>query len=95
MSGGYLTADKHSVLDQTAAPGKYIPLNGHGLVIKPVGDEDLVLVVLVAGGQDVGALDRLGKVAKDVKDEEDALCGVGRASHVFASTGVMSAHQAL
>ena len=51
-------------------------LNGAGLAVEPVGHEDLVLVVVVAGGEDVGALDGLVEEAEDVEDDDDGLGGV-------------------
>ncbi|KAL8687076.1 MAG: hypothetical protein Q9218_006649, partial [Villophora microphyllina] len=44
-----------------------------GLAVEEVGHEDLVLVVLICVGEDVGALEGLWAVAKDVVDNED--CG--------------------
>ena len=52
-----------------------VPLDGARLALEPVGHEHLVLG-LVAGGQDVGALDSLVEVAEDVVDDHDALGGI-------------------
>lgn len=52
------------------------------LALEPVGHEHLVLVVVIAIGQDVGSLDGLVKVAKDVEDDDDGLGSVGGASDI-------------
>lgn len=52
-------------------------LDGAGVPVEQVGHVDLVLLVLVAVGEDVGALDGLLKVAKDVVDDDNGLVGVG------------------
>lgn len=57
------------------------PANGARLALEPVRNEDLVLL-LMAGGQDVGALHGLVEVAEDVVDDDDALGGVRRAGHI-------------
>jgi len=85
--GGYLIrilAVKSTVI--IWAPGricKNIPLNRAGLAEEPVRNEDLVLVVLIAGRENVGALDGLVKVAEDVIDDDNALGGIGRASGIW------------
>lgn len=63
-----------------------LPLNGAGLALEPVRDKDLVLVVGVAEGEDVGALQGLVKVSKDVVDDYDGLLGVERTGDVLSST---------
>ena len=40
-------------------------------VTEPIGHEDLVLVFFVRVGEDIGALDGLGPVPKDVIDDQD------------------------
>jgi hypothetical protein len=52
------------------------------IALEPVRHEHLVLVVLVAGGQDIGALDSLVEVTEDVKHGDDALGGVSRTSNI-------------
>ena len=53
-----------------------VPLNGARLALEPVGHEYLVLGVVVAGGQNVGALDGLVEVAEDVVDDHNTLGGI-------------------
>jgi hypothetical protein len=43
-----------------------------GLSVEEVGHEDLVLVVMVTCGEDVGTLKGLRKIAEDIVDEEDS-----------------------
>lgn len=52
------------------------------LAPEPVGHEHLILVVIIAIGQDIGSLDSLVKVAKDVVDDDDGLGSVGGASDI-------------
>lgn len=55
---------------------------GEGLAEEEVGHEDLVLVAGVGVGEDVGALERLGREAEDVVDDQDGGGGVGGARGV-------------
>lgn len=57
-------------------------LNGAGLALEPVGHEHLILLMFVAEGEDVGTLDGLVKVAKDVIDNDNGLGSVGGASDI-------------
>jgi hypothetical protein len=58
-----------------------IPRNVGGLALEEVGHEDLVRVVGVGVGEDVGALERLVEEAEDVVDDEDTLlCVFGAGS---------------
>jgi hypothetical protein len=50
--------------------------------LEPVRDEDLVLLV-VAGGEDIGALDGLVKVAEDVVYDDNSFGGIGRAGDIY------------
>ncbi len=59
-----------------------IPLDGARLALEPVRDKDLVLLV-VAGGEDIGALDGLVKVAEDVVDDDNSFGGIGRAGDIY------------
>ena len=61
--------------------GRDIPLNGARLPFEPVRDEHLVLLG-IARREDIGALDGLVEVAKDVVDDNNSLGGVGRAGCV-------------
>ena len=58
-------------------------LKRRGLAGKPVRHQDLVLLVAVGDGQDVGALERLVLVAKDIVDVDDALRGIIGAGGVY------------
>lgn len=49
-----------------------VPADISGIVLEPIRHEDFVLVVLIARGEDIGALDGLGEVAEDVEDEEES-----------------------
>ena len=48
-----------------------------------IGDEDLIFVGVVGGGEDVGALDGLGEVAEDVVDVEEGFACVGRTGNIW------------
>lgn len=43
-----------------------LPLNRTGVPLEPVRHKDFILMVLVAVGQDIGALNYLVRVAKDI-----------------------------
>lgn len=58
-----------------------IPLNRAGLALEEVWNKDLVFL-LTAVGKNIGTLERLLKVAKDVVDNEDSLGGVSGAGNV-------------
>jgi hypothetical protein len=45
--------------------------NVSGLSVKEVGQEDLILMVMIARSEDVGSLKGLREIAEDVEDEED------------------------
>jgi hypothetical protein len=53
-----------------------VPLDRARLAIEPIGHEDLVFLMIVAVCEDIGALKRLGKVTKYIKDEDDGFRGV-------------------
>ena len=61
------------------------------LAVKPIGNENLIFVVLAGGSQDVSSLESLGEISKDVSDVEERLGGIGRASDIY---GLMSAMEA-
>lgn len=56
-------------------PDNDLPLDGAWLALEPIRHEDLVLLG-VAMGENIGALNRLVEVAKDVVDDNDTLGGV-------------------
>jgi hypothetical protein len=60
---------------------KDLPLNGARLAVEPVRHKDLVLLV-VARSEDIGALNRLVEIAKNVVDDDNPLGGIGRAGRV-------------
>lgn len=62
-----------------------IPGDVGGGAFEEIGHEDLVLVVFVAMGEDVGALDGLRPEAEDVVDDQDALFSVGGAGAIWYS----------
>jgi len=49
----------------------------------PIRNDNLVLMVVVACGKDVGALDRLVKIPENIVDDDDSLCGIVRTSGIF------------
>jgi hypothetical protein len=59
-----------------------VPRDVGRVAFKPVRNEDFVLVMFIGAGENVGALKRLGEVAKDVVDEEKGLCGMCGASDI-------------
>lgn len=65
-----------------------VPGDVGGASVEQVGDVHLVLVVAVAVCEDVGALDGLGEVAKDVVDDDDGIFGVIRTSDVCTKPSV-------
>jgi hypothetical protein len=54
----------------------------NGLALEKVGHEDLVLVLLVAGCEDIGALDGLVLEAKDVVDDQESFLSIARTSDI-------------
>ena len=56
-----------------------------GFAVEEIGHEDLVLVVLVGVGEDIGALEGLGTEAEDVIDDEDGGGGGGGTGGVWVS----------
>lgn len=59
-----------------------VPGNVCWVALKPVGHEDLVLLVLVRGGEDIGTLESLREEAEDVVDDQNALFGRRGASGI-------------
>lgn len=66
------------------------PFNTGRTALKPVGNEDLVLVLHVAVSQDVDALERLFKVAKNVVDDHNSLGGIGRTGDVLRGREIVT-----
>lgn len=60
-----------------------LPLDWAGLAVEQIRHKHPILGVLVAGGQDVGALDGLVEVAEDVVDDDNALAGIRGAGYVL------------
>jgi hypothetical protein len=56
--------------------------NVDGLALEKVGHEDLVLVLIVAGCEDIGTLEGLVLEAKDVVDDKEGLLSILRTSGV-------------
>lgn len=56
-----------------------------GVALEEVRHEDLVLVVLVGVGEDVGALEGLRAEAEDVVDDEDGRGGGGGTGGVWVA----------
>lgn len=80
VSGGYLETlvietRPFLVVLVVGAPSDS-PFDIRRATLEPVGDEDLALVVCVAVSQDVGTLEGLFKVAKDVVDDQKDLGGI-------------------
>ena len=53
-----------------------IPLDGAGLSLEKVGNKDFVFVVLVAGRENIGALNGLVEEPKDIVDYYDAFVSI-------------------
>jgi hypothetical protein len=56
--------------------------NVNGLALEEIGHEDLVLVLIVAGCEDIGTLEGLVLEAKDVVDDKEGLLSILRTSGV-------------
>ncbi len=54
------------------------------IALEPIGYEDLVLVVLVGGRENVSSLERLREVSEDIIDVEDGFGTVGWAGDIYA-----------
>jgi hypothetical protein len=61
-----------------------IPGDVGRVAVEEVRHEDAVRALVVAGGKDVGALQRLREEAEDVVDDEDAVGGLLVAGRVWA-----------
>ena len=67
-----------------------VPADVGRRALEKVGYEDAVRVLLVAVGEDVGALDGLREEAEDVVDYEDCARGGGGAGGVCRVGGLLS-----
>jgi hypothetical protein len=56
--------------------------NVDGLALEEVGHEDLVLVLLVTGSQNIGTLDSLVLETEDVVDDQESLLRIAGASDI-------------
>ncbi len=54
------------------------------IALKPIGHEDLVLVVLVRGRENIGSLERLRELSEDIVDVEDGFSSIGWAGDIYA-----------
>lgn len=80
--GGELLEEGAEILLLLVGVG-WVPLGRAGVALEPVRDEHLVLGMVVASCEDVGALDGLVKVPEDVVDVNDSLCGLGRTGYIL------------
>jgi hypothetical protein len=55
------------------------------IALEPIWHEDLVLVVLVRGRENISSLERLREVSEDIVDVEDGLGSIGWASDIYAA----------
>lgn len=65
-------------------------LNGAGHAVEQVWHEDLVLLVLVAVGEDVCALDGLVKVSEDIIDDDNGLGSISWAGDICCKEHAVS-----
>ena len=72
----------------TRVYSSFSPLNRHRLAVEKVGHEDPVFLIVVASREDVGTLNSLVKVAKDIKHDQDGLFGALRARDVCKGANV-------
>jgi len=68
--------------------GRRVPSDVGAVTVEKVRDDDLVRMVLVGGGENVGALQGLREEAENVVDGEDGGVRVGRASDVWVERSV-------
>lgn len=79
---GRVIAEKRRQVALLGVVGRRVPVNLGRVALEPVGHVDAVLVLVVAVGEEIGALDSLVEVAKDVVDDNDGVLGVLRARDV-------------
>lgn len=78
----------------------HIPFRRARSAIKPIRNKDLVLLVIVAGGKNIGSLQGLRKVSENVEHSDDAFGRILWASDVWTSksptkSGLSMTHDAL
>ena len=59
-----------------------LPLNWDRIVFEPIGDERLVLLLLIARGQNISTLESLVEESEDVEYRDEALGSLDRTSHI-------------
>jgi hypothetical protein len=65
---------------------RWVPADVRRLALKPIGDEDLIPMVLAGGSQDISSLDGLREIAEDIINVKDSLGGSGWACDVYLSS---------
>jgi len=85
LSGGYLYVSlvnsNHAVL--CGKSEEISPRDISWVAFEPIGHEDLILIVLVGGREDISALEGLWEIAKYIIDVEDSFGSVGGTSNVY------------
>lgn len=61
---------------------KHLPLSWDRVAFEPVRDEDFVLLMLIAGGQNISALKSLIEVSEDVEYRDETPGGVSWTSNI-------------
>lgn len=59
-----------------------VPANTGRVALEPIGNQNLVLVLIVAVSQDISTLESLFKIAKDVVDDDNSPRRIRRTSDV-------------
>lgn len=62
---------------------KHLPLSWDRVAFEPIRDENFVLLILIAGGQNIGALKSLIEVSEDVEYRDETLGGVSRTNNIY------------
>jgi hypothetical protein len=86
LSGGYLSFLLAIILKVKfqAEVGVNSPRDISWIALEPIGHEDLVLVVLVRGREDISSLERLREVSEDVVNVEDGFGSICWAGDIYA-----------
>jgi len=61
---------------------RWVPRDVCGRAFEEIRHEDLVLIGIVRSSEDIGALERLWEVSKNIEDVEDSFRGIGWAGNV-------------